>query len=113
MDVKALIVGRGVLDVMLNSPHMGCLCEYNESETIHQIGLYGAYPVYWDESLADNKLMVSYTQHPGGSEPDQAMVKRWRDQLPSHPDGDGWILLTQGREPYQGSVERETNWGTG
>ena len=99
MTIKGLIVGRKVLDAMLNSPHMGNLCPYNETEAVHLIGTYGRFNVYWDENIKDDKLIVVYTQHPGGGEPDRDMVSRWREQLPNHPDGGGWILLTQGHEP--------------
>ena len=99
MDVKALVVGKGVLDAMVASPHLNASEPWDEAESIHRIGHYGQIPVYYDEALPNDKIIVAYTLSSGEGEPDPERVKHWRGELPNNPDGGDWVLLTDRRPP--------------
>jgi len=89
MDVKALIVGKGVADAMLKCADMRVDPNYDNSSGIRRVGLYGDIPVWLDPLFAINKVMITYQADPGDEDQDQGMVDRWKD----HPDGENWILL--------------------
>jgi hypothetical protein len=92
MDVKALIVGKGVADAMLKCADMSIDPDYAGASGIRRVGLYGSIPVWIDPLLSDDKVMVSYKADTGDLPPDQCMVDPRRD----HPDGENWIPLSDG-----------------
>lgn len=114
MDVKVLVVGKGVLEVISRSPHLTACEDLDPTASIQRIGIFGHYPVYYDESLPPDKIIIAYTPDPGEGELDPERVKHWRDELPENHDGGDWVLLTDRRPPddaftYRRLGESETD----
>jgi len=93
MKMKVLVVGKGVLEVMTQSPHLTAREDLDVTASIQRIGVFGRFPVYYDESLAPDKIIIAYTPGPGEGELDPERVKHWRDGLPENTDGGDWVLL--------------------
>lgn len=90
MNVRTLIVGQGVADVMIECAEMVVDLNYGKVSGIQKVGVYGRYPVWLDPSFPDNKVMVTYKADPSDDAANESMVDPWKDG----PDGGKWILLS-------------------
>ena len=79
--VKTLIVSEKIFKFMRTGGHLRDLTTFAPGSVVAKVGYYGDLPVYMDQTMPDDKVLVTYEQDYGANELQQGMVNRWREEL--------------------------------